>query len=141
MANFRPVIVSPVALDLNFFYQDIVRSCLPNVEIVIDRFHMLQMLTRSLNSPRVQIMKKFKKTSSEYKLLKSRWKLHLKKYQELDKIHSHYNWHYKDNLTQEQIVNEGIACSTELTNAFNLLQSFYDALAAKDPQASKEDVA
>ena len=138
MANFRPVIVSPVALDLNFFYQDIVRSCLPNVEIVIDRFHMVQMLTRSLNSLRVQVMKKFKNTSREYKLLKALWKLYLKMYQELDKIHPHYNWHYKDSLTQEQVVNEGIACSTELTNAYNLLQSFYDALAAKDPQAIKE---
>ena len=96
------------------------------------------MLTRSFNSLRVQVMKKFKKISREYKLLKSPWKLYLKKYQELDKIHPHYNWHYKDNLTQEQVVNEGIACSTELTNAYNLLQSFYDALDAKDPQAINE---
>ena len=108
---------------------------------MIDRFHMVQMLTRSLNSLRVQVMKKFKNTSREYKLLKALWKLYLKMYQELDKIHPHYNWHYKDSLTQEQVVNEVIVRSTKLTNAFNLLQSFYDALAAKDPQASKEDVA
>ena len=79
---------------------------------MIDRFHMVQMLTRSLNSLRVQVMKKFKNTSREYKLLKALWKLYLKKYQAFDKIRPHYNWHYKDNLTQEQIVNEGIACST-----------------------------
>ena len=120
--------VKTVSLDLNFYYQDIVRACFPNAELVIDRFHMVQMLTRSLNSLRVQVMKKFKRTSREYKLLKSPWKLYFKKYQALDKIYPHYNWHYKDNLTQEQIVNEGIACSTELTNAYNLLQSFYDAL-------------
>ena len=84
----------------------------PNAELVLDRFHMVQMLTRSFNSLRVQVMKKFKRTSREYKLLKSLWKLYLKKYQAFDKIHPHYNWHYKDNLTQEQIVNEGIACST-----------------------------
>ena len=130
--------VKTVSLDLNFYYQDIVRACFPNAELVLDRFHMVQMLTRSFNSLRVQVMKKFKKTSREYKLLKSPWKLYLKKYQALDKIHPHYNWHYKDNLTQEQIVNEGIACSTELTNAYNLLQAFYDALAAKDPLAIKE---
>ena len=96
----------------SFYYQDIVRACFPNAEIVLDRFHMVQMLTRSLNSLRVQVMKKFKRTSREYKLLKSPWKLYLKKYQALDKIHPHYNWHYKDSLTQEQVVNEGIACST-----------------------------
>ena len=79
------------------------------------------MLTRSPNSLRVQVMKKFKRTSREYKLLKSPWKLYLKKYQTLDKICPHCNWHYKDNLTQEQVVNEGIACSMELTVACNLL--------------------
>ena len=87
----------------------------------------------------LRVMKKFKRTSRECKLLKAPWKLYLKKYQELDKIHPHYNWHYKDSLTQEQVVIEGMACSMELTNAYNLLlQSFYDALAAKDPQAIKE---
>ena len=86
----------------------------------------------------LRVMKKFKRTSRECKLLKSPWKLYLKMYQELYKIHPHYNWHYKDNLTQEQVVSEDMACSTELTNAYNLLQSFYDALAAKDPQAIKE---
>ena len=99
---------------------------------------MVQMLTRSFNSLRVQVMKKFKKTSREYQLLKAPWKLYLKKYQELDQIHPHYNWNCKDNLTQEQVVNEGITCSTELTNAYNLLQAFYEALAANDPLAIKE---
>ena len=36
----------------------------------IDRFHMVQMLTRSFNIFRVQIMKQFNKSSREYKLLK-----------------------------------------------------------------------
>ena len=47
----------------------------------------------------------------------------------LDKIHLHY----KDNLTQEQVVNHGISCGEELTNAYNMPQSFYDALAIKHP--------
>ena len=37
----------------------------------IDRFHMVQMLTRSFNIFRVQIMKQFNKSSREYRLLKS----------------------------------------------------------------------
>ena len=43
----------------------------------IDRFHMVQMLTRSFNIFRIQIMKQFNKSSREYKLLKSPWKLYL----------------------------------------------------------------
>lgn len=53
--------VKTVTMDLNFYYQDIVRACFPNAQIIIDRFHMVQMLTRSLNSLRVAVMKKFKK--------------------------------------------------------------------------------
>ncbi|EGF34540.1 transposase [Lactobacillus helveticus MTCC 5463] len=37
-------------MDLNFYYQDIVIACFPNAQIVIDRFHMIQMLTRDSNA-------------------------------------------------------------------------------------------
>ena len=63
--------VKTVTMDLNFYYQDIVRACFPNAQIVIDRFHMIQMLTRSFNSLRVQVMKTFDKRSRQYQLLKS----------------------------------------------------------------------
>lgn len=33
--------VKTVTMDLNFYYQDIVRECFPNAKIVIDRFHMV----------------------------------------------------------------------------------------------------
>ena len=130
-------------MDLNFYYQDIVRACFPNAQIIIDRFHMVQMLTRSLNSLRVAVMKKFKKGTREYSLLKSPWKLYLKKFDDLEKIHPRYNWHYKDSLTQEQIVMEGIECDDTLTNSYNLLQAFFTALDkhdTKDIIYSKEKV-
>ena len=97
-----------VTMDLNFYYQDIVRVCFPNAQVVIDRFHMVQMITRSFNSLRVKVIKTFDKRSRQYQLLKSPWKLYLKKYDELEKVHPHYNWHYKDCLTQTQVVMEGI---------------------------------
>ncbi len=115
-------------MDLNFYYQDIVRECFPNAKIVIDRFHMVQMLTRSFNSLRVSVMKTFERSSRQYQLLKSPWKLYLKKYEDLDKIHPRYNWHYKDCLTQEQIVNESVACNEVLENSYNLMQEFFTAL-------------
>ena len=106
--------VKTVTIDLNFYYQDIVRAYFPNAQIIIDRFHMVQMLTRSLNSLRVITMKKFNKDTREYSLLKSPWKLYLKNFYDLEKIQPRYNWHYKDSLTQEQIVMEGISCSDAL---------------------------
>ncbi len=63
--------VKTVTMDLNFYYQDIVRACFPNAQSIIDRFYMVQILTRSLNSLRVITMKKFNKGTIEYSLLKS----------------------------------------------------------------------
>ena len=113
--------VKTVTMDLNFYYQDIVRACFPNAQIVIDRFHMIQML-------------------------KSPWKLYLKKYDELKKIHPRYNWHYKDCLTQVQVVIEGIGANTTLENSYNLMQSFIKAIEDGDTQkiesliASKDSI-
>lgn len=130
--------VKTVTMDLNAYYQDIVRACFPNAKIVIDRFHMVQMLTRSFNSLRVSVMKTFDKNSRNYKLLKSPWKLYLKNYKELDKVHLKYNWHYKDSLTQEQIVTEGISCSDVLENAYNLMQDFINAIKNSDLDVIKQ---
>ncbi|PTV20201.1 ISL3 family transposase, partial [Lactobacillus helveticus] len=60
--------------------------------------------------------------------LKSPWKLYLKKFDELEKVHPRYNWHYKDCLTQAQVVTEGINTSTALENSYNLMQSFIQAV-------------
>ncbi|WP_260262773.1 transposase, partial [Lactobacillus delbrueckii] len=49
--------VRTVSMDLNCYYGDIVRQIFPNAELVIDRFHMVQMVNRSFIGFRVQVMK------------------------------------------------------------------------------------
>ena len=82
--------VKTVTMDLNCYYPIVAQELFPNAQIVIDRFHMVQMLTRSFNSLRVQTMKHFKKQSREYKLLKSTWRLYLMKYDKLNKMTPYY---------------------------------------------------
>src|SRR5699024_12503166 len=91
--------VKTVTMDLNCYYPLVARKLFPNAQIVIDRFHMVQMLTRSFNIFRVQIMKQFNKRRREYELLKSPWKLYLMKYDKLNKTTSYYDWIFKDCLT------------------------------------------
>lgn len=124
--------VKTVSMDLNSYYQDIVRLIFPNAQVVIDRFHMVQMLNRSLNQLRVQTMKKFAWSSREYKLLKSPWKLYLKRHKDLEHAKPHYNNHLKDNLTQEQIVEDGLSVNEVFRNTYELVQDFFEALDAKD---------
>jgi len=124
--------VKTVTMDLNCYYPLVARELFPNAQIVIDRFHMVQMLTRSFNSLRVQIMKQFKKQSHEYKLLKSPWKLYLMKYDKLNKTTPYYDWHFKDYLTQEHVVLDGLECNKDLENTYWIMQDFMTAIQNKD---------
>ena len=124
--------VKTVTMDLNCYYPLVARELFPNAQIVIDRFHMVQMLTRSFNTFRVQIMKKFNKQSREYKLLKSPWKLYLMKYGKLNKTTPYYDWHFKDCLTQEHVVLDGLDCDQTLENTYWIMQDFMAAIQNKD---------
>lgn len=130
--------VETVSMDLNSYYPEIARMMFPNAKIILDRFHMVQMLARSFNSMRVQVMKQFDKKSLEYKLLKYHWKLYLKKYSDLNKTRPLYDWHIKDCLTQEQIVVDGLGCDKALANSYYLMQDFMEALDNKDSEKIRE---
>ena len=49
--------VKTVSMDLNCYYGVLARRLFPNAEIIIDRFHLVQMVTRSFDSYRVLVMK------------------------------------------------------------------------------------
>lgn len=124
--------VKIVPMDLNCYYPIVASELFLNAQIVIDRFHIVQMLTRSSKSLRVQTMKHFKKQSREYKLLKSTWKLCLMKYDKLNKKTPYYDWHFKDYLTQEHVVLDGLDCNQELANIYWVMQDFMAAIQNKD---------
>lgn len=124
--------VKIVTIDLNCYCPIVARELFPNVQIVIDRFHMVQILTRSFNSLRVPTMKHFKKQSREYKLLKFTWKLYLMKYDKFNKKTPYYDWHFKDYLTQEHVVLDGLDCNQELENTYWVMQDFMTAIQNKD---------
>lgn len=99
--------VKTVTMDLNCYYPIVARELFPNAQIVIDRFHMVQMLTRSFNSLRVQTMKQFKKQSREYKLLKA-------------------------TLLRLAFWRFGLNCNKDLENTYWVMQSFMTAIQNKD---------
>ena len=51
-------------------YYDIAKKLFPNAKIVLDRFHIVQHLSRAMNRLRVQIMNQFDRKSHEYRALK-----------------------------------------------------------------------
>lgn len=67
--------VKRVVMDMNAAYQLIVHELFPNAEIIIDRFHIVQMIERAMDQIRVTTLKQLDGKSREYKVLKSLWRL------------------------------------------------------------------
>ena len=101
-------LVRTVCCDLNSYYVDIVKELFPNAKIIIDRFHLVQMLNRAVNSMRTDMMNQFEHNSKDYKLFKRYWKLFLKRYDALECTHQFYDRTQKSWFTAEQIVNHGL---------------------------------
>lgn len=126
--------VKTVTMDLNAYYQGLARVLFPNAQIIIDRFHIVQMLNRSFNQLRVQTMKQFKHSDRRYILLKYYWKLYLKPFNQLELKQVKYYRHLKQPMTQGQIVSEGLDASTQLRAAYDFIQDFYQALCSHNCQ-------
>src|SRR5699024_2390050 len=63
---------------------------LPNARIIIDRFHIVQLLNRVLNTYRIRVMNRLRYTQPrDYTKLKRLWKLLLKPLEALDFTHYH----------------------------------------------------
>lgn len=83
-------LVRTVSRDLNSYYVDLIKQLFPNAKIIIDRFHIVQMLNRAVNSMRTDLMNRFDRSSKSYKLFKRNWKFFLKRYDELNCTHQFY---------------------------------------------------
>lgn len=124
--------VKTVTVDLNSYYQDIAKLMFPNAKTVIDRFHIIAMMTRAFNQSRVQTMKKYNKQSAEYRTLKFSWRLYLKSAENLDEKQLFYDRHLRKQLTQLERMEEGLAVSPELKASYESMQNIMKSLKDHD---------
>lgn len=69
-----------VVMDMYGPYIDLIKKWFPNAKIIIDLFHIVQLLTKSLNKTRINVMKESKEDKNKFKrywrlILKSRFDL------------------------------------------------------------------
>ena len=64
-----------ITMDMFSSYYDIAKKLFPSAKIVLDRFHIVQHLSRAMSRVRVQIMNKLDRKSHEYRTIKRYWKL------------------------------------------------------------------
>ena len=74
-------LVKYIVIDTYSPYVSLIKKMFPNAQIVIDKFHLTQLVFRTFNKTRIMIMKKHKQ---HYKKLKRYWKLLLKYHEDLD---------------------------------------------------------
>ena len=60
--------VKIITMDMFSPYYDLAKQLFPNAKIVLDRFHIVQHLSRAMSRIRVQMMNQFDRKSHEYKV-------------------------------------------------------------------------
>ena len=125
--------IKAVVIDMNSGYKSIIRELFPNAKIVIDRFHIVQLVNRSFNKYRVSFMNSIKDKNKElYRQLKCYWKNLLTSYDELDNG-THRKFKYFKYITTEQdIVNYLIKQNPQLYKYYWLIQDLRETLEKDD---------
>ncbi|SUN76912.1 transposase [Streptococcus massiliensis] len=111
--------VKIITMDMFSPYYDIARQLFPSAKIVLDRFHIVQHLSRAMS--RVQIMNQLDRKSHEYKALKRYWKL----IQQDSRKLSHKRFYrptFRMHLTSGEILEKLISYSQELREHYELYQ-------------------
>lgn len=127
--------VETITVDMNAGYVNIIPILFPNAKIIIDRFHIVQLINRSLNRTRITIMNRLHTSDGEdmkkYRRLKRFWKKILKKESELS--YTTYNYYVMFGLRLESaIVDELLSYDTTLRETYEVYQAILKAIEKND---------
>ena len=114
-----------IVIDMYSPYISLILKLFPNAKIIIDKFHLVQLISRSLNKTRINIMKKDKKN---YNKLKRYWRLLLKSRDELDSSHWRKFTCFNDVMTEIDVVNYLTEINNELDNTYQFYQDLLHSI-------------
>ena len=113
--------VKIITMDMFSPYYEIAKKLFPKAKIVLDRFHIVQHLSRAMSRLRIQIMNQLDRKSYEYKALKRYWKLIQQDSRKLsDK--RFYRPTFRMHLTNQEILEKLLSYSQELREHYELYQ-------------------
>ena len=117
--------VKLIVIDMYSPYISLIKVMFPNADIIIDKFHLTNLISTSLNKTRIMLMKKDKKNYNKFKRY---WKLILKPEYELD-ISKWRKYRCFNNLiTQKDIVSYLVNTNNELKHTYRVYQNILYAL-------------
>ena len=106
-------------------YISLIKMMFPNAKIVIDKFHLIQLISRSLNKTRIMYMKKDKRN---YNKLKRYWKNILKSRSELNNSEWKRYICFNELTTEQDIVDYLVSLDTQFENTYQVYQDLLYAL-------------
>lgn len=102
-------------------YIPILKKLFPKAKIVLDRFHIIQSLSRAMMGTRITMMKSFDKASLPYRAMKSHWRILHKDSRKLsDK--RFYSRTFRQTLSPKESVEKTLQFSEELRYYYDLYQ-------------------
>ena len=126
--------VKTITIDMNASYVSVIKEIFPQAEIIIDRFHLVQLISRSMNQTRVKVMNRLKRSNNEemkkYRRLKRYWKLILKSDMKVSSVEYKYYTLFGQRL-EKSIVEEMLDYDPELKANYHLYQRLLRAIKTK----------
>lgn len=118
-----------VVMDMYSPYISLVKKCFPKAQIIFDRFHIINSLSRALNKTRIKIMNSKKEF---YNKFKNYYKLLLKPINKLNGIQTRKFKCFNKLMTQYDIVKFLLNQDKELKNTYFAYQDFLAAIKNMD---------
>ena len=109
-----------IIIDMYSPYVSLIKKMFPNANIIIDKFHLTQLISRSLNKTRIMTMKKHKQHHRKFKRY---WKLILKSRDEIDNSKWKKFTCFKSLMTTTDVIDFLVNLDNELKETYWLYQN------------------
>ena len=128
--------VKTIVIDMNTPYFSLIHMLFPKAKIIIDRFHLVQLISRSLNKTRIKLMNQYHTSKSEDKKnnrkLKRYWKLILKCSDKLNYTNYAYHRPFKVYKSETEVVDYLLSLDPTLRDTYQFYQDLLYAIHQND---------
>lgn len=130
--------VQTISLDLNAGYINLIPRLFPNAKVVVDRFHIVQMVSTALNMVRVKSMNTLPKSSKEYRFMKREWKDFLMDLSELEAKQVAFHPSVGYAATTLNLVTECLDLHPTLRDTYEVYQGILGAIRNRDVETLRQ---
>ena len=120
---------------MNAGYVNVIKEIFSQAKIIIDRFHIVQLISRSMNQTRVRIMNRLRTSHGDdmkkYRRLKRYWRLLLKYKHNISNTDYKYYPLFGQRL-EESVINELLDYDEDLKMHYHLYQSLLECVKEKN---------